>query len=50
MVSVTRQMFMYINFVMKCKQLQMKLLNFKNSDKNSILFTKIKRFAVLKGC
>ena len=50
MVSVRRQMCMCINFIMKCQQLQMKLLSSKNSNKNSLLFTKRKRLVVLKGC
>ena len=52
MVSVRRQMRMCINFIMKYQQLQMKLLSSKNSNKNknSLLFTKRKRFVVLKGC
>ena len=52
MVSVRRQMRMCINFIMKYQQLQMKLLSSKNSNKNknSLLFTKRKRFVVLKDC
>ena len=45
-VSLTRQNYMYINLIMKCQQLQMKLLNSKNSNKNSFLFTKRKCFIV----
>ena len=43
-VSMTRQTYMYINLIMKCQQLQMKLLNSQNSNKNSFLFTKRKCF------
>ena len=43
-VSTTRQTYMYINLIMKCQQLQMKLLNSQNSNKNSFLFTKRKCF------
>ena len=43
-VSMTRQTYKYINLIMKYQQLQMKLLNFKNSNKNSFLFTKRKCF------
>ena len=41
-VSLTRQIYMYINLTMKCQQLQMKLLNSKNSNKISFLSTKRK--------
>ena len=43
-VSMTRQTYKYINLIMKYQQLQMKLLNSKNSNKNSFLFTKRKCF------
>ena len=43
-VSMTRQTYKYINLIMKYQQLQMKLLNSKNSNKNSSLFTKRKCF------
>ena len=43
-VSITRQTYMYINLITKFQQLQMKLLNSKNSNKNSFLFTKRKCF------
>ena len=39
-VSMTRQIYMYISLIMKGQQLQMKLLTFKNGNKNSLLFTK----------
>ena len=48
-VSLTRQTYMYINLIMKCQQLQMKLLNSKNSNKNSFLFTKRKVFYNVKN-
>ena len=37
---IARQIYMYISLVMKCQQLQMKLLYSQNSNKNSLLFTK----------
>ena len=37
---MTRQIYMFISLNMKCQQLQMKLLNSQNSNKNSLLFTK----------
>ena len=43
-VSMTGQTYMYINLIIKCQQLQMKLLNSKNSNKNSFLFTNRKCF------
>ena len=39
-VLIARQIYMYISLVMKCQQLQMKLLYSQNSNKNSLLFTK----------
>ena len=39
-VLIGRQIYMYISLVMKCQQLQMKLLYSQNSNKNSLLFTK----------
>ena len=45
-VSLTRQTYMYINLIMKCQKLQMKLINSKNSNKNSFSFTKRHCFIV----
>ena len=39
-VLIARQIYVYISLVMKCQQLQMKLLYSQNSNKNSLLFTK----------
>ena len=39
-VLIARQIYMYISLVMKCQQLQMKLLYSQKSNKNSLLFTK----------
>ena len=52
-VLMRRQIYMYISLIMKCQQLQMKLLTFKNSNKKSLLLTKrmcicsSKRFSIL---
>ena len=46
---IARQIYMYINLVMKCQQLQMKLLYSQNSNKNSLLFTKGTRFCSSKS-
>ena len=43
-VSMTRQTYMHINLITQSQKLQMKLLNSKNSNKNSFLFTKRKCF------
>ena len=39
-VLIARQIYMYVSLVMKCQQLQMKLLYSQSSNKNSLLFTK----------
>ena len=46
---IARQIYMYISLVMKCQQLQMKLLYSQNSNKNSLLFTKGTRFCSSKS-
>ena len=53
-VLMRRQIYMYTSLIMKCQQLQMKLLTFKNSNKKSLLLTKrtcicsSKRFSILQ--
>ena len=38
---IARQIYMYINLVMKCQQLQMKLLYSQNSNKNILSFKRL---------